>query len=145
MALHNFRSRQLHKTLNAENLSIGFRYTYAFRKVSMEPAACLPTRGTAIPLQIMDWCRSGDKALAEPMTTQFPDVSSYDVTKPQCVLSVLCNWMTYIFISSILTQLDPVYVTELGHHWLWQWLVACSAHRHYWNQRWLSLTHLSLD
>ena len=28
-------------------------------------------------------------------------------------------------------------VSELGQHWFWQWLVACSAPSHYLNQFWL--------
>ena len=69
-------------------------------------------------------CISVYKPLADPLVTYF------------------INGYIYIYISPGFSVLTPwgrvvhVFISELGHHWIRQWLVTWSAPSHYLNECW---------
>ena len=72
------------------------------------------------------------KPLPEPMMTQFIVADGTYITRPQCVNSLMPG--------DIL-----VCTSDLGHHWIRQWLGACLMPSHNLNQYWHIFNYIMIN
>ena len=110
-------------------VSNGFSWMkmYEFRiEVSLKFVPKGPINNIQSLVQIMAWCRPGDKPLSEPMLVNLP--MHIWVTRPQWV-------KTHCFL------VTPYDVTEVDQYWFRQWLIAWWHQAIVWvNQCWLTFS-----
>ena len=120
-------------------------------KISLKFVPKGPINNNPALVQIMAWCRSGDKPLSEPIMVSL--MTHFCVTRPQWVntlrsrqygrllqttFSYGFSWMRiYKFLLKLHWYLLPSVQLTMFYHWFSSWLGAVQATSHHLNQWWL--------